>query len=115
MDELGTDVLHAEMQWLAVNRFSGIISSQLSEDTFNYAKNSNLLKGKRRFRRPQKAMGVVLAKKVISNVHKFKEVEIDSFIKEKMVCLPVEAFVAKPANASRSFKEIAGTNQTPTY
>ena len=61
-----------------LNKFSGMVSSQAAEDSFHRMKNAKLVKGKKRFRRPQKCMASVLATSMLSTVHRFEEIETSS-------------------------------------
>ena len=69
---------HDDIVDLADHLHDNFNASQADEECFRYMKNSKVIKGKRRFRRPEKAMAVVLAKQVLSKVMKYKEVEIKS-------------------------------------
>ena len=69
------------------------------EDCFNFQKNSKHVKGKKKSRRPEKCMGVVLARKVLSKQHRYGELEVDSGISSRAIGLPAAAF-QQPVNAA---------------
>ena len=75
-DELGTDVpVHADIRIVARKRSLIIGASQFSEDLGDFAKNSKVCKGKRRYRSVAKVYLVQLAKGVIDKVHRYKTIE----------------------------------------
>ena len=106
------------MVWIR-ERFSGIISSQLAEDTFGFQKKSKYSKGKQKYRRPEKSWGVPIAKNVLSKQHKFEEIPIDGQLDNKSGKLAQSVF--QPVKQSQHdagllpFNEIAGTNQRPNW
>lgn len=85
---------HPDIIRLAQENYTGIFASQLCEDCFNFQKNSRLVKAKKKYRRVEKTMGVVLAKKVLSKQHRFAEVPCDVPTQSRSVRLRKEAFAA---------------------
>ena len=57
---------HAEYQKFVLNRSFGLVSSQISEDCFNYMKNSKVIKGKQKVSSRGKSMAVMCSAKVAS-------------------------------------------------
>lgn len=96
-------------------RLSAIMASQASEDMFNAAKNSSLVKGKKRDRRPQKCYGVVLDRNIMSGVHRYDGVEADVGLPSLSVALPASAFQMEPSKCSLNVKGLAGTASKPPW
>ena len=90
-------------------------ASQADEECFRYMKNSKVIKGKRRSRRPEKAMAVVLAKEVLSKVMKYKEVEVDGLLPDRSVKLSKEAFQGLEKNNTLPFHEIVSTKENAPF
>lgn len=102
---------------MASNKIKGITSTQLIEDTFNFQKNSKVIKGKKKFRRPEKAYGVVLARQVLSKVHRYHEPPIDAPLSHRSVRLPGSAFqpVDKPAGDFPIGQIVSTVQKSPWY
>jgi hypothetical protein len=91
------------------------VSSCLVKDCFNFQKNSKHVKGKKKFRRPEKCMGVILARKVLSKQHRYGELEVDSGISSRAIRLPAAAF-QQPVNAgSMSMGQVVSTASKPSW
>lgn len=96
--------------------FTGILGSQLAEDCFNHMKNHRLLKSKKKYRKPTKCMSAVLASKVLSQVHDYKEVDVVMAPEERSVKLSKEVFQATKLKPSLPFHKIVSTSSTvPWY
>ena len=100
---------------LADRRSDNIYSSQADEELFRFQKNSKLLKGKRRFRRPEKAMAMPLAKRVLSKVMRYDELEVDGLLPNRCVRLAGDAFQGKDSEGTLPFKDIVSTKTTPSF
>lgn len=90
-DELGF-LPHKAIIDMASQNLSGIMSSQCSEDAFNHMKNSKLVTGKRRFRRPEEVFAVCLARKVVDGIHRFRPVPNDVPVECRSVRLDKHCF-----------------------
>ena len=97
------------------NRFSGLAATQLVEDAFGEMKNAKILKGGPRFRKPERAMGVVLAKEVIQKRHKFDPVPSGSFAAGLANKLPKDAFRAPSDSWSDHWGSIASTHSSTEW
>lgn len=104
-----------EFKHMVRQRSTGIFGSQLAEDLFNYQKNSSVIKGKRKFRRPEKAMGVVIAKEVVSTVHRFQSITVDASLPKQSIRLPKETFQPVESEASFPAGGIVGTSAKPPW
>ena len=92
------------------------MSSQPCEDTFNFQKNSKVVKGKKKFRRPAKVMSVAIDRQVLSKMHKFKEVEADEAIDALTARLPKNAYQCSDADASlKDIPKIVSTQASPSW
>lgn len=93
----------------------GIVSTQACEDTFNHMKNSLGNRSRRKYRTPQKLMAVVLSKRVLSNIHKYTEVEVD----RRPACvgapLTADIFRARRSASSLPFQSIVSTSSTTPW
>lgn len=113
--ELGWDAANPEFVQLVRAKSTGLLSSQVCEDTFNFAKNSAVVKGKRRFRRIEKVMGVPIARKVLSSVHNFQELQVDQCAPCATAKLGPECFRPSDDSALMPLAPIAGTSQAPSW
>lgn len=91
------------------------MASQLCEDCFNYHKNSRLVKSKKKYRRVEKAMGVVLAKQVLSRQHRYEEVPCDIPTSSKAIRLPKSAFAAEPKLATMNLGSVSGVQSSAPF
>ncbi len=100
-----------DIKTLVSNKIMGITSTQLVEDCFNFQKNSKVVKGKKKFRRPEKTMGVILARQVLSKVHRYQEPTVDAPLSQRCVRLPATAFQpeAKPQKGGFPANQIVST------
>jgi hypothetical protein len=96
--------------WL-LKRSLRLVSSQLCEDMFNSQKNCKLIKGKKRFMTPHKAMAAVLKKGVADKVHHYTPVPRSCSRSTRDLQIPKEAFLTKESGCSMPFNGIAGTAQ----
>jgi hypothetical protein len=94
---------------------AGILSSQISEDCFNFMKNSKQLKGKKKFRRVQKCMASALTAKVLSQKHKYKELKVDQAKTLGKSRPPDDAFTPNKAKKSMDFHKLVSTSQTTEH
>lgn len=99
---------------VAKGHFQGCLASQAVEDMFNHAKNSFLVKGKRRFRRPEKSYGAILARKVPSEIHRYTPVGATVPAPRSSV-LDRGAFEANPQACSVDVTGLSSTQQTPPW
>lgn len=100
---------------LVIERYSGLVGSQICEDILNSAKNANTLRNGNKFRRPERAMGAVLAREVPSSVHRYEGVAIDTPLPRRYVRLGREVFAANKVDASYNFSEVSSTKQKPDW
>lgn len=100
--------------WL-YKRSLRLVSSQLCEDMFNSQKNCKLIKGKRRFMTPHKAMAAVLGKGVADKVHQYTPVPKSCSRSSRDLQIPKEAFLTKESACSMPFKGITGTAQKTAW
>ena len=96
--------------WL-LKRSLRLVSSQLCEGMFNSQKNCKLIKGKKRFMTPHKAMAAVLKKGVADKVHQYHPVPKSCSRSTRDLQIPKEAFLTKASGCSMSFKGIGSTSQ----
>lgn len=114
MDFLPTPELLA----LVRGRASGVGSSQLCEDMFGYQKSSRIMKGKKKYRRPEKAMGICIARSVPDKLHKYKALEVETPLKAQSIRLPRTAFESCGEHFDNplDFKRIVSTSsKAPWY
>lgn len=100
---------------LARQNLTGIIASQCAEDCFNHQKNSRLVKGKKKYRRPEKTMGAPLARRVLSSVHHYSEVPCDVPTAGKAVRLKKTAFSSDVREASMDLSKVCSTTQKAPF
>lgn len=104
----------SEVQAVVRGQTTGCLSSQCAEDMFNHSKNSFLVKGKKRFRRPEKAMAAVLARRVPERVHRFVPIEPSEPV-AKTAALSHDAFEASQQACSLAVSSLSGPSQTPAW
>ena len=100
--------------WLQ-DRFGGIISSQMAEDSFNFQNNSKIVKGKKKFRRPEKSWGVAIARNVVNAVHHYEAVPIDGALATRSGRLKPDMFCQKVQDCTLDVKGIASTQSKPAW
>lgn len=113
--EVGWDL----QQWgdiigLARKRSRCIMGSQASEDCFNAAKNSKLVKGKKRFRRPEKSFAVMISRGVAHRVHRYEKLQPDVAV-PRSSALSVETFKANATTSSIDLSRVASTERSPPW
>lgn len=114
VDELGFDG-HPDLVRVATENFTGVAATQICEDLFSHMKNSSAIRAKKKYRRPEKAYGAGLARKVVSRIHRFKEVEVDVMTPVRHIRLPRHAFEAKRQNHSMDWAAVSGVNSKPSW
>lgn len=105
---------HPDILMLLRRHLRGGLSTQIVEDGFNLAKNAKLLKAKKRFRKPEKAMGVMLSRGLVGRVHDFSAVPSDEGLQRQCARLPAAAFQPDNKGASFDFKGVCGTASSPS-
>lgn len=95
-------------------QLTGCIASQCSEDMFNHCKNGYLIKGKRKFRRPEKSWATILARKVPERIHRYVPVEATEPV-ARTASLDKTVFEASQKSCSLDVASLAGTSQSPTW
>lgn len=102
---------------LVFKKSCGMVSTQACEDSFNYMKNNNKIKGKRKYGRPQKCMSVVVAKSVLSNIHGFREIDIETHPQGLTGKLLREDFQANSSSSTPSlpFHKLVSTSSTTPW
>lgn len=106
---------HPDFLALLRKRARGVIATQGCEDAIGTAKNSKQSKASTKYRRPEKAMGVVLAKEVLHQRHGYDVVATNSPLESRHSRLPPSSFRASKATRSMAFSEIVSTNSTPEW
>lgn len=91
------------------------MASQACEDSFNFMKNSRLVKAKRRFRRPQKCFGVAVSRGVADVVHRYRGVPCDVPVDGRSIKLKRSVFEPDVRHASMQFSKISTTSSTPSW
>ena len=94
---------------------AGVLSSQISEDCFNFMKNSKQLKGKKKFRRVQKCMSSALTAKVLSGKHRYKELKVDQAATFGKSRPPDDAFTPHKGKHSMEFHKLVSTSQSTEH
>ena len=108
-------VLNADVQKLAAEKFSGVLATQISEDVHNHQKNASVIKGKKKYRRPEKAMGAALARKVLTCKHHYREPCLDVPLPQKSLRLPKSHFVPQKGLLSMKFGDVASTSAKTSW
>lgn len=106
---------HSDIGGVVSERYVGLTATQLAEDCFNVQKNNKHIRGKRRFRRPDKTMGAVLSRSVMSKTHRYAEVPADVPLKQRSSRLAKKSFICDPADASLPLHKISTTKATPEF
>lgn len=88
--------------------------SQGSEDCFNHAKNSRLVKGKKRFRTPQKSWAAMLARRVPEAVHRYTALQPDVGVPATSV-VQEGVFTARPQLCELKLDGLVSTSQRPKW
>jgi hypothetical protein len=114
-DSVGYDGDLSEIKRIVSENFCGVVSSQASEDSFNVCKNSRLVKGKRKSRRPEKCYAVILDRGVAHKIHRYDKVEPSAAIGMSSVHLTEEAFKGNPKEVSLPVEKLATTQRTPPW
>ena len=99
------------------HRMLRVVSGSLVvEDAFNIAKNTSQMRGSKRMRVPEKTMGTVLGKELLTKRHHFQDHKQAPNFKEKTAALNLDTFGAgkRPA-PSTDLAGIATTAAHPTY
>lgn len=104
---------HSDLGGLVSERYVGLTATQIAEDCFNVQKNNKHIRGKRRFRRPEKTMGAVLSRSVLSKRHRYKEAPADVPLKQRSSRLAKKTFICDPADASLPLHKISTAKSTP--
>ena len=101
-------VITDEYLTLLRQSMTGIVSSQVAEDTFNVMKNGKAQKGKKKFRRVQKCMATVLSRQLLNKEHKYSEIKIDEVANQKGTQPEPETW--KSTEPSMPFKNMISTS-----
>lgn len=104
-----------EITRMATHRLTGVLAPQASEGAFNLCKNSKLVKGKARYRRPEKLYGILLDRDVAGRVHRFQTVSPDAGMEKQSIVLQKASFQPLSTESSMKFGDIAGTKQKPSW
>ena len=103
-----------DIKILARKRSRSCVFSIPSENCFNAAKNAKLVKGKKKFRRPEKSYAAMIARRVESKVHKFQHVLADAPLQDAPPFLSKETFEADPSKCSLDLSHVVSTScKTP--
>lgn len=104
-----------ELQTLVRQNYHGIIASQLAEDCFNIQKNHKHIKGQKKWKRPEKTMGAVLAREVLGRVHDYRPPPLDIPLNARSQRLSKSTFVVDPYQASMNLSGINGTQSNTSW
>ena len=107
--------IHADIVALAACSGRGIITTKPVEDVHNVQKNCEQAKAACKWRRPQRAMAVAIARKVLSKRHKYVEVPDDVQLNRKSLCLKASAFGKEAGKPSLSTTGIATCAPKASY
>ncbi|CAK0876142.1 unnamed protein product, partial [Prorocentrum cordatum] len=113
-EDLGYGV-HEQIVKLIKDRVSGLIGTQICEDCIGQAKNSKMVIGNRKYRRPEASMATTLKNKVLDGIHKFKGATMSMPLTSKSLRLPDSAFRSSKTNATMEFAKIVSTRQDAPY
>lgn len=94
------------------DRMSGMLSTQAVEDSFGEQKNARQVRGSRKFRRPERAFGILLQKKTLSTRHRFTEVQQMPLASGFATRLPKEAFRGRPKDRSAEWSALVSTERS---
>lgn len=114
MAEVGY-VDHPDLLEVISRNCIGICCSQPCEDSFNHSKNGGLVKGKRRYMRPEKAMALPIARQVLNKVHRYEPFAVDEAVEDVSSRLPRDAFEAPNTGGSMNFTPIASCSSAPSW
>lgn len=93
----------------------GLIATQVVEDSFGVMKNATQLRGSKRWRKPQKAMGVAIGRKVIDGRHRFKAIVPNVPLGRRTVRLKRSSFQQGKRSPSLCLAGIATTESKAKY
>lgn len=108
-------VLTAPIQRHLKCHFSRVCSTQVVEDASNHQTNNGVLVKRKKLGRPQRAVGALLERRVLSRVHRYSEVQPDSSAVLRGAAAPPDFFVAKAKEQSVPFSETVGTSSKATW
>ena len=91
--------------------YAGITASQMAEDCFNIQKNMTI-KGEKKYRRPEKTMGAVLSRSVLSKVHRWKEVTADTPLTRRSRRLARSKFIPDAKKQTMPLTKVSSTVAT---
>ena len=102
---------------LDTEHMSGVLSSVVVEDVNNVQKNSRQARGSMKFRRPERAMAVAVASKVLESRHKYIAIEPSSDVSRVGDVIGPEAFgkSGTTVQLSLSVKGVATYAQKANY
>jgi len=100
---------------MAAMKFTGLMGTQIVEDVNGTMKNAKKLVGSKRYRRPEKAMGIALTSHCIDQRHNWTAVDPYAGAIPRNVVLAQDVFQSPLANDSAPFKQIVTTNSTADY
>ena len=107
--------IHADLQQLAVDRFSTIMSSSIVEHLNNWQKNSrNVSAWGGRYRRPQTSLASSIRGNVVSNLHRYKPLPKDLPSAYSVAPLRNED-IAPTGECSMEFNQVVGKSQKAPY
>lgn len=112
---VGQGFSEAKLCEFVAERYGGLIGSQILADILNSAKNARTLRNGKKFRRPERAMGAVLARDVPSSVHRYEGLAIDTPLTRRSVRLGRHVFCAHKPEASLDFSEISSCKPRPSW
>lgn len=116
--DIGWDPPHVALErvkQLLKENFSGVVATQLSEDSFNLCKNSKRLVKNMRYRTPERCFGILLERDVVGRVHRFTGIAPDEALAKRSVKLSKSVFHAGGQDCSVNSRAIVGTNSRPKW
>lgn len=105
---------HPDIIELARRRFRCCPSSQAPEDLCNAAKNSRLVKGKKRFRKVEQSYAAMVSRQVVDNTHRYIGIRPD-VPAPASAALSKETFRAPPRSCSLDTSGLVSAKATPDW
>ena len=105
----------AAVKDFAQERVETLISSLPIEEQIHYMKNCGQIRGSLKARRPERSMGMVVGKKLMSTRYRFSEVQASHPVMVRNSKLKKKAFRSDPKKCTMSLKGIAGSAAKAPY
>ena len=109
------NVITSDFKDLIRQRSSGMIITQAVEDSFGEAKNARQIRGSKRFRKPARAMSIVLAKCVLNKRHRWRSVQQARLSLGLVEKLPKDVYSQARLDRSLKFESVVSTKRSPEH